>query len=185
MSDPLPRVVVADPCWQFDDNLPGPKRGASTHYKTLPARDIEALVLPPHSSDCLLFLWRVAAMQEEALRVCRAWGFVPKSEMVWVKTTGDGKVRIGMGRYCRLAHESCIIAARGNAMDLIQDHSIPSVFMAPRSQHSRKPDKFYELVEKLTPGPYLELFARAKRPNWTCVGDELGTRLRLPLEGVS
>lgn len=185
MTDAAPfRVVVADPCWRFDDNLPGKGRGASKHYATLPARDIEALRLPPVAEDALLFLWRVSSMQEEALCVCRAWGFTPKSEIVWVKTTRHGDVLRGMGRYVRNAHETCLIAARGRGASIVRDHSIASVFMAPRGRHSEKPEEFYRIVEALSEGPYVELFARASRPGWTTIGDEIGSRLVLPLEGA-
>lgn len=177
------RVVVADPCWQFDDKLPGPGRGASKHYTTLPARDIEALRIPPVADDALLFLWRVASMQEEALRVARAWGFRPVSEIVWVKVKADGTPRMGMGRYVRNAHETALVCTRGSGASLIRSHSVPSVFSAPRGVHSAKPQAFFDIVEALAAGPYVELFARAPRPGWITVGDEIGSRLKLPLEG--
>ncbi len=175
------RVVAADPPWRFGDKLPGPGRGAAKHYETMRVEDICALRLPPIASDALLFLWRVSAMVEEAARVARAWGFRPVSEIVWVKTGASGDVRMGMGRYTRQSHEVCMIAARGRAASLIKDHAVRSVFMAPRAQHSAKPDAFFELVERLTDGPRLEIFARRERAGWTTVGTELGSRLDLPL----
>lgn len=174
-------VVVADPPWRFGDSLPGAGRGAVKHYPTLPARDIEALVLPPVASDALLFLWRVASMQEEALRVCRAWGFRPVSEIVWAKTNASGRPRIGMGRYVRCAHETCIIATRGSGISLIESKSVPSWFTATRGKHSAKPAAFFSMVEQLARGPYLELFAREPRAGWTTIGNELGSVLDLPL----
>ncbi len=174
-------VVVVDPPWRFGDSLPGNGRGADKHYPTLPARDIEALVLPPIASDALLFLWRVASMPEEALRVCRAWGFRPVSEIVWAKTNAAGGARMGMGRYVRCAHETCIIATRGSGISLIESKSVPSWFTAPRGKHSAKPAAFFSLVERLARGPYLELFAREARAGWATVGNELGSVLDLPL----
>lgn len=181
----LASVITADPPWRFGDDLPGKGRGASKHYATMPARDIEALNIAHTAvaSDALLFLWRVASMQEEALRVCRAWGFRPVSEIVWAKTKDDGTARMGMGHYVRCAHETCIVAVRGRGLSLIRSHSVPSWFTSPRSRHSAKPDSFYDLIEKLTNGPYLEVFARAPRPGWTTVGLEVGSMLRLPMEG--
>jgi N6-adenosine-specific RNA methylase IME4 len=148
----------------------------------------------PIADDALLFLWRVSSQVEEAYRVVRAWGFVPKSEIVWVKTTGtrvgyelggsmlmpepgeeviEQKLHFGMGRYTRASHETCIIAARGKAIPLIQNRSTRSVFYAPTGAHSQKPEAFYKLIEGLCVGPRLELFARAHREGWMCVGDEL------------
>ena len=168
------QVVTADPAWSFGDALPGPKRGASKFYGCQTLDDIKAFRLPPIAKDALLFLWRVAAMQEEALSVVRAWGFVPKSEMVWVKLTALGKKHMGMGRYTRAQHESCIIATRGRGIDLIRDHSIRSVFEAPVGRHSEKPDEFYALVAKMTSGRRCELFARRPRPGFQAFGNEVG-----------
>lgn len=154
--------------------------------------------------DCLLFLWRVSSQVEEAYRVVRAWGFVPKSEIVWVKTTGkrigheiggnvmdieigkevvEHKLHFGMGRYTRGSHETCIIAARGSATKLITNHSTRSVFFAPVPRHedgkiihSAKPPEFYKIVEALAPGPRLELFARERRKGWKVAGRGVPTR---------
>ena len=178
LSEVRYRVITADPPWSFGDKLPGPGRGAEKHYSVISTDDICAFPLPPVEDDSLLFLWRVSAMQEEALRVVRAWGFVPKSEIVWVKTSGKPTVlgpnlAFGMGRYVRASHETCLVCARGRASALVRDHSVRSVFFAPRQEHSRKPEEFYGLVERLAPGPYVELFARHRRPGWTQFGDEL------------
>lgn len=176
------RVVVADPPWSFSDSLPGPKRGASKHYATMPLPEIKAYLaahLSPEerllnggcgariADDSLLFLWRVAAMVPEAYAVVAAWGFTAKAEIVWKKP------RFGMGRYVRNQHEACIIAARGSASALIKDHGVPSIFEAPLGRHSAKPAEFFALVERLASGPHLELFARERRQGWTTYGDEL------------
>ena len=167
------RVIVADPPWKFSDKLPGKGRGAEKHYSCMTVAEICAFELPPVAPDAWLLLWRVAAMPMEALAVCKAWGFAPCAEIVWRKTTNDGsRIRIGMGRSVRNAHEACIIAKRGRPEVL--DHSIPSVFDAPRGVHSAKPDVFYELVERFAPGPYADIFARRERQGWLCVGDEIG-----------
>jgi len=169
------RVVVADPPWSFSDKLPGKKRGAASHYSTMSLDDIRRLSLPPIAADAVLFLWRVSSQVEEAYSVVRAWGFKPKSEVVWVKTTKAGdanKPAFGMGRSVRASHESCVIATRGRPVRL--SASVRSVFHAPRLTHSEKPAAFFDLVERLYAGPYLELFARRERPNWECVGGDLG-----------
>jgi N6-adenosine-specific RNA methylase IME4 len=133
--------------------------------------------LPPLADDALLLLWRVAAMPLDALEVCRAWGFVPKSEIVWVKTPAhtdaeNPRLAFGMGHYVRAAHEVCIVATRGRFK--VADRSVRSVFLAPRGRHSAKPEEFYALAQRLGgEGPYAELFARTPRPGWLQVGDEL------------
>lgn len=168
-------VIAADPPWQFSDHLPGKKRGAAKHYPCLTVSQIARFPLPPIADDSVLLLWRVAAMLEEALFVCRAWGFQPKSEIVWVKAkrgaNGSSRYQMGMGRTVRNVHETAILATRGRPTRL--SASELSVVVASRGIHSAKPDDVYKKIERLYPGPYAELFARQERPGWTCFGDEI------------
>ena len=171
------RVIVADPPWRFGDPLPGNGRGAVKHYGCLDADALCAFPLPPLADDAILLLWRVSAMPEEALRVCRAWGFVPKSEIVWVKKTSTGARHFGMGRYVRAEHETCIVASRGRGSRVVRLHNIRSTFEAQVGRHSEKPESFYGMVETWLDGPYVELFARRKRHGWDCIGNEIGANL--------
>ena len=128
------------------------------------------------SANSVLFLWRVAAMQVEALRVMRAWGYTIKSEIVWDKTTKGQKAtkrkpavppkpHFGMGRYVRQAHEICLIGVRGRAP--VARRNIRSRFDAPVREHSRKPEEFFEIVEALYPAAMkFEFFSRAPRFGW-------------------
>ena len=102
---PKARVLVADPPWKLSDKLPGDGRGAEKHYATLTTSEIMRFPLPDLAEPCLLALWRVAAMQQEALDVLKAWGFELKTEIVWKKLTKTGKTAIGMGHYTRGSHE--------------------------------------------------------------------------------
>lgn len=203
---PLYRVVAADPPWEFEDSLPGAGRGAEKHYRVAPHDRIMRMQLPALADDCHLFLWRVSAMVEEAYQVVRAWGFIPKSEIVWRKTTTKGKRHFGMGRHVRAEHETCIIAVRGrpkvidrstrstfDAPDLtdyddpLHEATESSVLVAEASRvHSRKPQEFYDLVGRLCPGPYLELFGRAARPGWDVIGDQVpgAPRTLIPMPGT-
>lgn len=157
---------------------------------------IMAYPLPPLADDARLFLWRVGAMQQEALDVIKAWGFTLKSEIVWIKTTADGKLLIdvdgigndevlkkpdlsshgiichdnlanlafGAGHQTRYAHETCLIATRGNPD---RDEHFRSVFFAPIGEHSEKPAKFYDIVDRMSPGPKYRMFSCEPRPGWT------------------
>lgn len=178
------RVLVADPPWRFRDSLPGGGRGASKHYPCMSVSEIEAFTIPRMADDSLLFLWRVASMPDEALRVARAWGFTPKSEIVWVKgSVRDGELvpRIGMGRYVRNCHETALVCSRGRGLDVIAHHGVPSVIVAPRGQHSAKPDEFRALVDKLCHGPVAELFARTEWAGWDTFGNNVnGRRVAVP-----
>lgn len=171
------RVLCADPPWQFGDKLPGKTRGAARQYKTMSAPELRRFALPPLADDAYLFLWRVASMPQEALDLVYAWGFTPKSEIVWEKLTKNELLWFGMGRTVRASHETCLIATRGNPKPI--SRSERSIITAPvpvdskgRYIHSAKPEAFHDKIERLARGPYVELFARRQRPGWTCLGDQ-------------
>lgn len=165
------KVITADCPWAFNDRLPGPGRGAVKHYSCMSVADICAYPLPPLEANSLLFLWRVASMQQEALDVAKAWGFKPKTEIVWHKLTRTGKTHFGMGHYTRASHETCLVCVRGRPK--IRSRSVRSIFAAPVGRHSEKPSAFFSLVEELSEGPYVELFSRRHRDGWTNLGNEL------------
>lgn len=167
------QIIACDCPWKFGDSLPGGGRGASKHYECLTVEQLKSFALPPISGDALLFFWKVSAMPEEAYAVIRAWGFAPKSELVWIKTRTSGARHMGMGRYTRLEHETCVIATRGRGIDLIRSHSVRSTFEAPIGVHSEKPDRFYEIVRELTMGKRCELFARRRRAGFVPFGDQV------------
>jgi N6-adenosine-specific RNA methylase IME4 len=165
------RVLVADPPWAFGDRLPGGGRGAAKHYQCMDVEALKSFPLPAMADDSVLLLWRVAAMQREALDVLEAWGFTLKTEIVWRKLTKHGKPHFGMGHYVRAGHETCLLGIRGRWKPRVRN--VRSVFEAPVGKHSEKPAAFYDLVEELADGPYVELFARRRRPGWECLGNEL------------
>lgn len=175
MSEPF-RTITADPPWAFSDRLPGKARGAGKNYSLMTTKALCEMGLPPLADDCRLFMWRVSSMVEEAYQVVRAWGFVPKAEIVWNKTTVNGNPWFGMGRQVRMSHETCIIAVRGRPERL--SASVISRFSAPVGRHSEKPNAFFGIVEKLSPGPYVELFSRSYRPGWTCYGNQVSSNFQ-------
>jgi N6-adenosine-specific RNA methylase IME4 len=140
--------------------------GTENHYRTLPLSALESLpILPILGKNAHLHLWTTAAFLFEAERVVRAWGFEPKSSFVWVKPT------IACGNYWRLAHEFLILGVRGRASFL--DKTQRSWQLFPRSRHSAKPEPIRAIIEKVSPGPYLELFGRKPAPGWVVFGDRI------------
>ncbi len=159
-------TIIVDPPWQYGNTAT--RANAQGHYPTLP--DWAMFTLPVGSlaaPKAHLYLWTTAAHLQVALPLIGAWGFDFKMPLVWVKANA-GKLQIGLGNYFRHAHELCLFATRGTAKARV--HNLPSVFWAARSEHSRKPDVIHEWSEQLSPGPYLELFARRGRPGWNSWG---------------
>lgn len=128
------RCIMADPAWQPRDRLPGPTRGSERNYRVMSTDEIAGLLDSSGfkaATNAILFLWRLASMQEDALRVASAWGFRVLSEVVWCKQTKNGLPWFGMGRTVRAAHETALICVRGSASGIVTGRDVRSVFSAP------------------------------------------------------
>jgi N6-adenosine-specific RNA methylase IME4 len=184
------RTIVADPPWRYNATKTvlrsnGRGAGAEHHYATMTNTELAMLdVAGLAEVDAHLYMWTTNPVllrmvekdrRPDPVEIVRAWGFEPKALITWVKTTNDGAVtRGGTGWHFRGATEHCIFAVRGKLAIPPADR-LPNVVMAPRGRHSAKPAEFMALVEAASPGPYLEMFARARRDGWDAMGDELTT----------
>lgn len=181
-------TIVADPPWVYSDQLAmsDVKRAAAAHYSTMSVPEICALgqrgplrVAGYHVAfDAFLWLWvtNPILIDGTAARVAKAWGFNPRQLVTWVKgrVANDRLIpQIGMGHMTRGATEHLLLCTRGTAKHLLKNRRTPNVFIAPRGRHSEKPQAAYDLIEQLTPGSYLELFARKPRENWQVWGNEV------------
>lgn len=177
------RTICADPPWPFRWNggVGGTHRNATPlRYSLMSVDEIAALPVGDVASvDAHLFLWVTPELHRrgEGVRVAEAWGFTPVDEIIWEKPN------IGMGAFPRHVHEPLLIARRGS-LPFTGSRSIRSVQRWPQRHagngggkvHSSKPDAALDLAEQVSPGPYLELFARRARFGWDYWGDQsLGT----------
>lgn len=167
-AKPIPQdqfsVILADPPWDYDINIRG---SPDDHYDVLTVEQICNMKIPS-AKDCILFLWATAPKLKEALQVLESWGFEYKTHMVWVKD------KIGTGYYFRGQHELLLVGRKGSISIPEEKDRPSSVLEAPRTKHSKKPEKIYFIIEKMYPDQkYLELFARNERKNWKSWGDEL------------
>jgi N6-adenosine-specific RNA methylase IME4 len=136
------------------------------------------------AKNCVLLMWAVDPMLPEALAVGAAWSFKYKTVgFVWAKERRESSKRgdafedendkrfpMGTGYWTRANPEMCLLFTRGSPKRV--SASVRKLLIAPRHEHSRKPDEQYERIEALVDGPYLEMFARQARPGWTAWGDE-------------
>jgi N6-adenosine-specific RNA methylase IME4 len=122
-----------------------------------------------------LYLWCTNASLRDGYDVAEAWGFSPKSILTWVK------FRLGLGSYLRNSTEHVLFCTRGNAP--VRFRSQPTWINAPVQEHSRKPDEIYPVIERLSDGPYLEIFARRRPPStrgWAIWGNEVESDISIP-----
>jgi N6-adenosine-specific RNA methylase IME4 len=175
MADEIARVLYGDPPWHFiTRSVKGKGRSSEAWYDCLSLAELQALpVAGMAARDSILLLWTTRTYLHLAMQLIPAWDFRYKSIAVhWLKTTKDGRLRMGMGYSTRCCTEQLLLASRGKGVPRLR-RDVLEVIYAPRGSHSQKPVEAYELIEKMWPGPYLELFARNRRPGWHALGDEV------------
>ena len=136
---------------------------------------VDRLALP----NSHLYLWCPNALLLEALTIMKAWGFTYKTNIVWYKVRKDGGPDgRGVGFYFRNVTELLLFGVKGHLRTLKAGRTQTNMVISQKQEHSRKPAKVYEIIQRCSPGPYLELFAREKLKGWTQWGNELETYAR-------
>lgn len=162
--------VIADPPWRYDNTA---SRGAAEdHYPTMSVVEIAALPVESIvANNAHLYLWVTDSHLPDVFKwhLFEAWGFRYVKKIAWLKVK-DGKPQMGMGNYIRNASELCLFGVRGKAP--ARAHDVIDFFWAPRGEHSAKPSNIHEIAEKISTGPYLEMFARTGRHGWDAWGNE-------------
>jgi N6-adenosine-specific RNA methylase IME4/ParB-like chromosome segregation protein Spo0J len=164
-------VVAIDPPWAYEekgglssnDFNPQTTRGTTT-YPTMKVNQIKEIDLPL-TDNSVVFLWTTHAFLKDAFDILEHWNLKYKATLVW------DKEKMGMGRTIRLQCEFCLIAFKGNP--IFNGSSERDIIRESRREHSRKPEAFYQYVERSTIGRKLEYFSREKRTNWEIYGNEV------------
>ena len=166
------KTIYADPPWP-ERGGGKIKRGADRHYALMTVKEIMALPVADLAEDnCHLYLWATNNYLPDALRVMAAWGFAYKTTITW------GKDRFGLGQYFRGQTEHCLFGVRGHLPYKLNDgkrQQGTTLILAPRREHSRKPDEMRTMIERVSYPPYIELFARQSAPGWDVWGNEAPT----------
>jgi N6-adenosine-specific RNA methylase IME4 len=167
------RTILADPPWSVYQSG---SRGAVRHYQLMTLDRIKAMPVENLAEDSAhLWLWVTNATLRDGYDVAEGWGFTVRSPLTWVK------FHLGLGRYLRNSTEHLLFATRGKAP--VQFRSQPTWLNAPVQDHSHKPEEQYALIERVSPGPYLELFARRQPPSnadWSVWGNQIDSDIELP-----
>lgn len=169
-------VIYADPPW----NEAGGgkiKRGADRHYSLMKTKDIAALgVKNIANENAHLYLWVTNNFLQDGLFVMSSWGFKYKTIITWHKD------RIGLGQYFRGNSEHCLFGVKGFLPYKIIDGKRfqgKTCFYAVKTVHSEKPKEMRGMIEKVSYGKMIELFARKRWDGWDVWGDEIDSDIEL------
>lgn len=167
MGGPL-RVGVGEG-WKF---RPGIGASQPLSYPTMTVGEIIALPVGKLAEDdAVLYLWTINAYVEQAYAVARAWGFKPSTLHTWCKEPMGG----GLGGAHGITSEYFLYARKGSPVERRRTgtwHQWKRHYENGHPSHSSKPDAFYDLVQEVNDGPYVELFARRHRFFWDVWGNE-------------
>ncbi len=156
--------IYADPPWRYGNQTT--RGNTNKHYGTMATEDIATLpVAELCSAKCHMHMWTTNAFLKDALGIIDDWGFVFKSTFVWVKP------QLGIGNYWRCSHEIMLLGVRGGLT--FPPTNIPSWLENGRGPHSAKPSRVRGLIQRVSPGPYLEMFAREVVPGWVVWGNQV------------
>ena len=170
-------TILADPPWRFANRTGkvAPEHRRLGRYETLSFDEIAALPVADFLDErAHCYLWVPNALLPWGLGVLESWGFEYKTNLIWHKIRKDGgSDGRGVGFYFRNVTEMILFGIRGkHARTLDPGRSQVNLIASRKREHSRKPDEQYELIEACSRGPYLELFGRGTRANWTVWGHQ-------------
>lgn len=162
-------TIYIDPPWRYGNQAT--RASTDKHYVTMTVDEIAAMPIRELAAkESHLHLWTTNAFLFECPKLLEAWGFEYKGIFVWVKP------QMGIGNYWRVSHELLILGVRGG-VTFPPSAGLKSWVEAPRGKHSAKPDQIRMMIEKVSPGPRLEMFARENNPGWFAWGNEIQPRL--------
>lgn len=173
-------VVLMDPPWSYHGQQD--KWGAAAKFyptmtdEELMAMDIKSIL----KKDAVVFMWATSPRLDFAIDLLRHWGLHYRGvAFVWVKTKKDGTPVGAQGVRPSIVKPTSeyVLAASttktGRPLKL-HDESIRQVVLAPKTEHSRKPDTIHESIDLMYPDTdKLEMFARRPYPNWDVWGNEV------------
>ncbi len=201
------QTLLADPPWPMADSGGRTHSGRSEDYaaagsgkridpdwwgRTTGARSklpyermtVEAICALPvrelAAKDAHLYLWTTNRFLLDGYRVVEAWGFKASTLLTWCKAP----MGLGFGgAYCPTT-EFCIYARRGSLKPLRRMDTTWFAMKRPYLKtggpaHSAKPPAFIDVIETVSPGPYLELFARERRDGWDAWGNEVDSDVEM------
>ncbi|MFA5407086.1 MAG: MT-A70 family methyltransferase [Candidatus Nanoarchaeia archaeon] len=163
------KTILADPPWKYGKGF---GYGAGEYYSLMTLEEIKKLNVN-HLADenAHLYLWCPNSLIPQALEVMKCWGFNFKTVITWVKH------RSIFGYYFKGQSEQLLFGVKGKLPPT--DRCQVTIINGKVSIHSRKPEEQYPIIEKVSPPPRIELFARNKRKDWDSWGNEIESDINL------
>ena len=172
------KTIVIDPPWQYGKWGMGSgkcllkkyqQKATPLPYSYMTVDEIKLLpILSLADEDCELYLWTTQKYLPDAFEVLKAWKFKYCQTLIWCKKpmgTGQG------GVYCP-TNEFLLLARRGK-MPIVNRIDSTWWEVKRQSKHSKKPEFFQDMIEKVSHSPRLEMFARRQREGWDMYGNEV------------
>jgi N6-adenosine-specific RNA methylase IME4 len=163
-------VVSVDPPWPYEGeskkvtSFDSVGRRVANPYPEMSIEDIKKIEMPL-MDDSVVLLWTTHKFLPDAFEILKEWGMNYKATLVW------NKEKIGMGAWFRMQCEFCLVGVKGKPY--WENTTFRDILNEPRREHSRKPDSFFEMIEKITLGRRLEYFSREKRQGWEVFGNDI------------
>jgi len=162
------QVFYADPPWKYGNSMPEYFTEQANHYQLMTLQEICDLPIKAMiDQNAVLFLWVTSPILKESFDVIKSWGFEYKTSFIW------DKIKHNMGHYSSVRHEILLLCIKGSYP--IQNKKLyDSVLSIERTEHSKKPTEYYDMIEDLYPNSKkIELFSRNKREGWECYGNQI------------
>jgi N6-adenosine-specific RNA methylase IME4 len=174
------KTVVIDPPWTVKNGFVKEeffRFGRELPYKTMSDEEIKNFPINDFANEeCTIFMWVVHSKIEVALAILQEWGF--KLHLIMTRDKRNGVCINGFYRNTEL----CLVAYRGRLnVDIGEGNYIPALFSEQSTVHSRKPDKFYALLQARTFEPRIDIFARKRHYGFDAYGDQVEKQMTVPL----
>lgn len=163
-------VVSVDPPWPYEGesknvtSFDSVGRRVANPYPEMSIEQIKAIELPL-MENAVVLLWTTHKFLPDAFEILKEWNLDYKATLVW------NKEKIGMGAWFRMQCEFCLVGIKGKPY--WENTTYRDIIIEARREHSRKPDSFFEMIEKITMGNRLEYFSREKREGWKVFGNDI------------
>ncbi len=164
------KTLLLDPPWPTNQRGDW---GAEQHYPLMSLERIKAMPIADLAEDeASIWLWVTNSTLRYGYDLIEHWGFTPRAPLTWIKP------RLGLGQYLRNMTEHLLYGTRGRVK--VNFRGQPTWMFAVQQEHSRKPEEMYAVIERISSGPYLELFARRPWPGWHAWGNEIDSDIIIP-----